>query len=254
MRRDPFQKKQGIDAGLKDAPQRQRQFLRGRDALAQDPAEAALIPQRAIGQFRSQRPVPCGAVSRSGRRGLFPPTPRRRLPVRRGSGNLLQSGLDRAARRMVGVQQTKSPHGQSQRTPSQTAQPCLFPKQAVRLSGSSMAYHNGCSLYVSPVPLGPVNTIRSLFWGEGNPLALLSMPVRPYGLTGTALWAAFRSPPAREGPAFSQRSKKRRSRHPSPPQASYPFPSALLLEEESRERGDPPQRQMRRGQFSCLIE
>ena len=36
-------------------------------------------------------------------------------------------------------------------------------------------------------------------WGEGKPLALLSMPVRLLRrLTGTALRAAFRSPPARE--------------------------------------------------------
>ena len=31
---------------------------------------------------------------------------------------------------------------------------------------------------------------HELLWGEGKPLALLSMPVRPYGLTGTALRAA----------------------------------------------------------------
>ena len=73
----------------------------------------------------------------------------------------------------------------------------------------------------------------SLFvWGEGEPLALLSMPVRPLRrLTGTALRAAFRSPPAREGPAVSQRSEKRRSRHPSP-QAPHPFSSALLSGEK----------------------
>ena len=58
--------------------------------------------------------------------------------------------------------------------------------------------------------------------------ALLSMPVRLLRrLTGTALRAAFRSPPAREGPAFPQRSDKRRSRRPSA-KVLHPFPSALL--------------------------
>ena len=41
------------------------------------------------------------------------------------------------------------------------------------------------------------------------------------------------------GPAFSQRSEKRRSRHPSP-QAPHPFPSALLSGEASGTRGAPP--------------
>ena len=58
-------------------------------------------------------------------------------------------------------------------------------------------------------------------------------------LTDTALRAAFRSPPAREGPAFSQRSEKRRSRHPSP-QAPHPFPSALLSGEDTGNETTPP--------------
>ena len=42
-------------------------------------------------------------------------------------------------------------------------------------------------------PLAGLTTRPRLVLGEGEPLALLSMPVRPYGLTGTALRAAFRS-------------------------------------------------------------
>ena len=53
------------------------------------------------------------------------------------------------------------------------------------------------------------------FWGEGEPLALLSMPVRLLRrLTGTALRAAFRSPPAREGFPFPPGP-------PSPPQRAF---------------------------------
>ena len=50
--------------------------------------------------------------------------------------------------------------------------------------------------------LGPSQCYSLLVGGRETPRSV-SMPVRPYGLTGTALRAAFRSPPAREGPAFS---------------------------------------------------
>ena len=64
------------------------------------------------------------------------------------------------------------------------------------------------------------------------------MPVASFVATGTASGRLSVAACA-GGPAFLQRSEKRRSRHPSP-QAPHPFPSALLSGEESGTRGAPP--------------
>ena len=88
------------------------------------------------------------------------------------------------------------------------------------------------------------------------------MPVRPYGLTGTALRAAFRSRSAVDARNFLRRNRSRsavdackalrpnrhapagrpsgRIRYPSP---QVPFPSALLSRAESGKRGKPAPRE-----------
>ena len=81
---------------------------------------------------------------------------------------------------------------------------------------------------------GPVNTIRYLFGGEGAPLVLLPMPVRPYGLTGTAL------------PPFSRRQRERGS--PSPPSPPT-LPQRAFIRGKSWDKG----RIARQGRWSMSI-
>ena len=103
---------------------------------------------------------------------------------------------------------------------------------------------------LSPLLLGPLNTIRCQLEGKEIPRAavdtckapsspnrhglrppfgraLLSMPVRLLPrLTGTAC-GRLSVAPAQEDPAFSQRREEKCSRHPSP-QAPHLFPSAFI--------------------------
>ena len=80
---------------------------------------------------------------------------------------------------------------------------------------------------------GPVNTLRYLFGGEGDPLVLLSMPVRPYGLTGTAL------------PPFGRRQRERGG---LPPKSPNPSP-ARFYQGKSWDKG----RITRQGRRSMYI-
>ena len=68
------------------------------------------------------------------------------------------------------------------------------PRQAAKRAASvgiRPSFDNAIERFQTEIVLEPRRFAACL--GEGEPLALLSMPVRPYGLTGTALRAAFRS-------------------------------------------------------------
>ena len=92
----------------------------------------------------------------------------------------------------------------------------------------------------------------ALVWGEGGPLALLSMPVRPYGLTGTALRAACWVAAGAGGPSLfaAEREKAFSSSFPPRPPS---LPQRAFIRRSESVRGDPHPKQAARVRLFFFI-